>query len=97
MISASLNGQEDQTRRDAEIKTSKVQKNPPSLRSEAWICAPPNCNCTTVCVCVCCAEEARLHSQRGDFKRAAADRRQPEQTGEGGRPAGDEAPQMRGR
>lgn len=35
MIAGSLNGQEDRTRRDAEIKISKVQKNPPSL-GDLW-------------------------------------------------------------
>lgn len=52
MISGPLNGQEDRTRRDAEVKISKVQKNPPSLRSttnEAWICGPHDCSCTIVC------------------------------------------------
>lgn len=55
MISGPLNGQKDQTRQDLqdkEIKISKVQKNPPSLRSttnEAWICCPHDCNCTIVC------------------------------------------------
>lgn len=61
MISASLNGQEDQTRRDTEIKTSKVQKNPPSLRSGAWIC---DCNCTTVCVCVLCRRSPTTFPKR---------------------------------
>lgn len=48
MISGSLIGQEEGTRRDAEIKVSKVQKHPPT-RNEAWICAPRDCNCTFVC------------------------------------------------
>lgn len=49
MISGSLNGQEAQTRRGAQIKISKVQKNPTRTRSEARIRVPPDCNSTTVC------------------------------------------------
>lgn len=73
MISGSLIGQEEGTRRDAEIKVSKV----PNIRRLEMKRGSVLLVTVTVQLCVSCVEEARLYSQRGHFKRAAADRRHP--------------------